>query len=128
MSDPFEHQLQRLFAEPMAFADSGAFTARVQARLERGWAMRRVLIGAAGVAGGLIAAAQVVGANLVQRASAASATADSQAKDLAADLVTRGHALLHAQTLPIGGEALWTVAGLAALGLGLAFARVMEQF
>ena len=124
----FEHQLHRMFAEPMALPDQGTFTAVVQARLERGWAMRRVLIGGAGVCGGLIAAAQVVGANLVQRATAASQTADSRARDLAADLMARGETVLHAQSLPVGGEVLWMVAALAALGLGLGFARLMERF
>ena len=129
MSEPsFEHQLHRMFAEPMPLGDPGGFTATVQARLERGWAMRRLLIGAAGVLGGLIVAAQVVGANLVQRATAVSQSADTRVHDLAAELMTRGETALHAQPLPIGGEALWMVVGLAAVGLGLAFARLMEQF
>ena len=125
MSDPsFDHQLARLFAEPPPLPDAPRFTAAVQARLERGWAMRRVLIGAAGLVGGVVAAVQVVGANLVQRVAVASQTADTRAQDAAADLIARGHTALHA--LPLGGEALWMVAGLAALGVALAAARLME--
>ena len=61
MSDPsFEHQLGRLFAEPPSLTGHVEFTAAVQARLERGWAMRRILIGAAGVVGGLVAAGLLV--------------------------------------------------------------------
>ncbi len=127
MADPsFEHQLGRLFAEPPSLPGQAEFTAVVQARLERGWAMRRVLIGAAGVLGGLVAAAQVVGANLVQRVAVASQGADSRAHNLAADLMARGEATLHLQSLPLGGEVLWMVAGLAAMGVALVAARLMD--
>ena len=127
MSDPlFEHQLGRLFAEPPPLADQPDFTAAVQARLERGWAMRRVLIGAAGGVGGLVAAAQVVDANLVQRVAVASQGADNRAHNLAADLMARGEATLHLQSLPPGGEVLWMVAGLAAMGVALVAARLMD--
>ena len=89
--------------------------------------MRRVLIGTAGVGGGLVAAGQVVGANLVQRAAVASQGADSRAHDLAADLLARGEAMLHLQPLPLGGEVIWMVAGLAAMGVALVAARLMER-
>ncbi len=127
MSDPFfEHHLGRLFAEPPALADQAAFTASVQARLERNWAMRRVLIGAAGVVGGLVATAQVVGANLVQRVTLASRGADDRAHDVVAELIARGHTALGLHSFPIGGEALWMVAGLAAVGVALVAARLMD--
>jgi hypothetical protein len=128
MADPsFEQLVCRLYAEPPATADASAFAAKVSRRLERGWALRRVLIGAAGVVGGLIAAAQVVGANVVQRVSAASETADNRAHDVADIILARSH-LLFGGHLPIGGEALWMVGGLAAVGVALAAARVMETF
>ena len=129
MSDPsFEHRLARLFAEPPPLAGHAEFTAAVQARLERSWAMRRILIGTAGGVGGLVAAAQVVGANLVERVAVASQGADSRAHNLAADLVARGEATLHLQSLPLGGEVLWMVAGLAAVGVALVAARLAEAF
>ena len=129
MSDPsFDTQLSRLFAEPPPLSDAAAFTAAVQARLERGWALRRVLIGAAGGVGGLVAAGQVVGANLLQHAAEASHSADARAHDAAAQLIGRSQAVLHAAALPFGGEAVWMVAGLAALGVALAAARLMESF
>ena len=129
MADPsFDTQLARLFAEPPPLPDASAFTAAVQTRLERGWALRRVAIGAAGGVGGLVAAGQVVGANLLQRAAVASHSADTRAHDVAAELIGRGQAMLHLAALPFGGEALWMVAGLAALGVALAAARLMESF
>ena len=129
MSDPsFEHRLGRLFAEPPPLAGHAEFTAAVQARLERGWAMRRILIGVAGGVGGLVAAAQVVGANLVERVAVASQGADSRAHNLVADLVARGEATLHLHALPVGGEVLWMVAGLAAVGVALVAARLAEAF
>ncbi|WP_174300669.1 hypothetical protein [Caulobacter sp. S45] len=127
MSDPsFEQELGRLFAEPPPLTSHADFTLAVKARLDRGWAMRRVLIGAAGVVGGLVAAGQVVGANLVQRAAMASQGADNRVHDVAADLLARGEATLHLQSLPLGGEVLWMVAGLAAMGVALLAARLME--
>ncbi len=127
MPEPsFEHQLGRLFAEPPPLTGHAEFTAAVQARLESGWAMRRVVIGAAGVVGGLVATAQVVGANLVQRVAMVSQGADSRAHNLAADLMARGEATLHLQSLPLGGEVLWMVAGLAAMGAALVAARLMD--
>ena len=129
MSDPsFEHRLARLFAEPPPLTGHAEFTAAVQARLERGWAMRRILIGTAGGVGGLVAAAQVVGANLVERVAVASQGADSRAHNLAADLVARGEATLHLHALPLGGEVVWMVAGLAAVGVALVAARLAEAF
>ena len=128
MSDPsFEHQLGRLFAEQPTFPDQPAFTAAVQARLERGWTVRRLMIGAAGSVGGLIAAVQIVHADLVHRSGSASHTADDRAHDLAAELIARSQAALHLQTLPFGGEVVWMVAGLGAVGLALVAARVMDS-
>ena len=129
MSDPsFDHQIARLFAEPPPMSDAAAFTQSIQRRLERGWRLRRTLIGLAGAVGGLIAAGQVVGANLMQRASEASRTADTRAHDVAAEWLARTTTVLHLGALPVGGEALWMIAGLAALGVGLAAARLMDAF
>ena len=127
MSDPvFDQQVARLFADAPTFPDQAAFTAAVRSRLERGWIVRRLVIGLAGGIGGLIAAAQVVGADLVQRVAAASQSADAHAHDLIAELVARGQSILHAHAPPAGGEALWMVAGLATVGVALLAARLME--
>jgi hypothetical protein len=130
MAEPsFETQLQRLFAEAPAYPDAALFTARVQQRLDRGWALRRGMIGVAGVAGGLIAAGQFVSSHLVARASVASQDASIQVQDQvnAVERWLDGHApALHG--LPMGADGLWLVAGLAAMGLALLAARVMERF
>ena len=129
MSDPsLDQQVGRLFADAPAFADQAAFTAAVQSRLERNWVLRRLMIGLAGGIGGLIAAVQVVGADLVQRLASASQSAGLHAHDLITELVMRGRAVLHVHASPVGGEALWMVAGLAAVGLALLAARLIEAF
>jgi hypothetical protein len=127
MAEPsFERHLQRLYLEAPTFPDAGAFATGVQRRLDRAWALRRGLIGVAGVMGGVIAAAQFVGSNLVERASLASADVSVRLHDLAAWLTRRTGWEIDTHTLPMGGEALWLVAGLAVLGLGLLAARVFE--
>ena len=129
MAEPsFELHLQRLYAQPPALADASAFALRVQRRLDRGWAWRGVLIGVAGVAGGVIAAAQFIASNLVGRASAASRGASLQVHHVLTDLVQQAQALTPLHTLPLGGEAIWLAAGLAAVGVALLAARVFETF
>ena len=68
----FERSLERLFGEAPELPDAAAFAHRVERRLERGWAARRMLIGAAGVVGGVIGASQLIMSNLFDRAEAAS--------------------------------------------------------
>ncbi len=63
----FETQLGRWFASTPAFGDADAFTRRVEGRLDRSWVLRRMLIGAAGVSGGLIAAGQMLGVHMFER-------------------------------------------------------------
>ena len=63
----FETRLERMFAQPPAFADADAFARRVESRLDRAWTVRRWAIGAAGLVGGVIATGQVLGANVTQR-------------------------------------------------------------
>ncbi|MEI9965940.1 MAG: hypothetical protein WDM92_16195 [Caulobacteraceae bacterium] len=54
----FESRLNRWFTEAPAFPDADRFAARVQDRLDRSWTLRRLMIGAAGLVGGVIAAAR----------------------------------------------------------------------
>ncbi len=110
------------------FPDAPLFAAGVQRRLDRAWALRRGLIGVAGVAGGLIAAVQFVGSNFTERVDL-----------ILTDLTQRMHWVegwvsqrtgwqVDPHALPMGGEAIWLVAGLAAMGLALLAARVFETF
>src|SRR3712207_4422875 len=71
MSDPsFEARLERLFAQPPRLPDSEQFAARVEARLEREWSLRRGFIAVAGLAGGAVAVTQTVGSQLTARTGA----------------------------------------------------------
>ncbi len=130
MAEPsFERHLQRLYAEAPLFPDAALFASGVQRRLDRGWTLRRGLIGVAGVTGGLIAAVQFVGSNLTERANLASESVALRLHEVAGWLAERtGVQLDAAHNLPLGGEALWLVAGLAAMGIALLAARVFETF
>ena len=60
----FENRLLRMFDEPPAFADADRFAHDIEARLDRGWGLRQLMIGAFGVIGGVIGAAQMVGSGM----------------------------------------------------------------
>ncbi len=120
----FEAQLSRWFASTPAFVDADAFTRRVEGRLDRSWMLRRMLIGAAGVGGGLIAAGQMLGVHMFERLqglSVASATAITQGSRT----ISR---LQHSVDLPISGEVIWMGAALAVFAVVLMATRVMEEF
>lgn len=129
MSDPsFESRLQRLFAEHPHYPDAPLFAVEVENRLSRGWALRRLLIGAAGVAGGLIAAAQVAGAGLGPRIGALGRLAQEMAMALHAGAKLPAPLGDIGQiALPFGGEALWLVAGLAVLAGALLAGRSIRE-
>ena len=120
----FETRLGRWFAETPAFADADGFARRIETRLDRSWTLRRALIGAAGVGGGLIAVGQMVGVHLFQRiegASQASAAAISDGSKAVSQL-------RHLTALPIGAEVMWTGAALAVLAVVLMATRSLEEF
>ena len=71
--DPeFERSLERLFARTPVLGDNDAFAAGVQARLTRNWRFRTTGIAVAGVAGGAVAASQILGSGLVSQVQRAS--------------------------------------------------------
>ncbi len=125
MADPeFDARLGRMFSESPAFADADGFAYRVEARLARSWTLRRVLIGLAGLIGGLVAAGQMLGAHLWQAVGGFASTS-SQA------LARGGQALGQLQVLgdlPIGAEVMWVGLGLATLAVVLMAARALEEF
>jgi len=126
MAEPdFEAQLTRLYNEAPSFPDAELFAAQVGASLDRGWAMRRVLIGGAGVAAGLIAAFQLV----TTRFSAELQTlSHNGTRDLSADVDKAMTKFSQITATPASVEALWLAAGLALLALGFAVTRMMEDF
>src|SRR5260221_10385602 len=63
----FERELERMFAEALAFADADYFAARVEQRLDRRWTARQVLIGGLGMVGGVIGGGQLFGTGLGAR-------------------------------------------------------------
>ncbi|WP_395671515.1 hypothetical protein [Phenylobacterium sp.] len=119
----FERRLERLFAEAPAFADSGAFAEQLERRLDRGWRVRRWLIGAAGLAGGVVAASQLMVANIGQRVQAA----EDSARLLRSGLGQIAPNDAWMSLLGGGGAVVWVASGLAVLAMGFVLTRVIEE-
>ena len=128
MDDPaFEAHLGRLFAETPHYPDGLLFAHEIEGRLGRGWALRRVLIAAAGLIGGLIAAGQLIGSGLVARLTGAShmvSAARQGVSQLPLPLVPQ---LTAFNDLPFGSEVVWLVLGLAVLAGALLIGRSLEE-
>ena len=125
MADPeFEKRLGRLFTEAPAYGDSDVFARRVEDRLARGWMLRRTLIGAAGIGGGVIAAVQMLGGHFAKAASGLS-TASVEAVQRSGQAIGQMRVLT---ALPIGNEVMWVGIGLAVLAVVLMAARSLEEF
>jgi hypothetical protein len=120
----FEMRVDRLFAENPAFPDGDLFARRVEARIERGWTFRRTLIGALGIAGGLIGGAQVLGSGVLQRVGALT----SQSSDLVSGKVAE---LAGSHVLPggleVNGEILLMSAAMAVLAIGFGVTRILRD-
>lgn len=119
----FEARLGRWFAETPAVPDPDGFQRRVERRLDRAWRLRGALIGTAGLAGGVVAAGQVLGRHVlgdVVDVSAGSVAAMSQRVMSFADVSRLA-------SLPAGSEVIWVGAGLAVLAVVLFAARAIEE-
>ena len=118
----FERRLERLFGDAPDMGDAAAFAQRVEQRVDRGWTARRWLIGAAGLAGGVIGASQLMMSNIVQQV----ATAEHSARTLSAGLsrVTPTTDMVSALS---GGYGVWVAVGLAVVTMGFAVSRVIEE-
>ncbi|WP_309645954.1 hypothetical protein [Phenylobacterium sp.] len=121
----FERRLERLFADPPAFSDEKAFAALVERKLDRGWNLRRILIGAAGLVGGLVGASQLILSNFVGQVEAASEGSSRILRDGVAEWAPRVELL---SALPAGGSVVWLASGLAVLAMGFVLTRVIEEF
>ena len=119
----FETQLTRLYGQAPAFRDAELFAEQVTRKLDRGWALRRVLIGATGVVAGVAAAVQLVGARF--------ANEFSEMSKEGADQLTQGvDKLTHRydQLFTLGGsETLWVGVALAVLALAFAVTRLVDE-
>jgi hypothetical protein len=128
LADDFDLELERAFAEAPPLADRDAFAGRVVDRIERGWRMRRIVIGAAGVAGGVFGVVQTLRSNLIVRAE------DLDLAPLTAfyrNLEASSQAGLQAALQPYGGysrEVLWAAAALAVVAVTLAAVRAVDEF
>jgi hypothetical protein len=118
----FERRLERLFGDAPEMPDARAFAERIEQRLDRGWTARRWLISAAGVAGGVIGASQLLMSNVFQHVE----TAEQSARALGAGLsrVTPTTDMVSALS---GGYGVWIAVGLAVLTMGFAVSRVIEE-
>ena len=126
MAEPdFESQLTRLYGEAPSFPDAELFAAQIAASLDRGWALRRVLIGCAGVAAGVVAAAQIAASRF---SSELQTLSRDGTRDLSADVNAALQKFNPLVATPASVEALWLVAGLALLALAFAVTRAMEDF
>lgn len=121
----FEHRLLRAFDEPPAFADADLFASRVEARLDRGWGLRQLLIGTLGIVGGMIGTVQVVGSGFVPQLEAASAQSRGMLTERMDDLWRSSFEL---GAMPLGSEVLWMAAALGVMALAFAVTRAVEEF
>ena len=119
----FERRLERLFAEGPDLPDAGAFADRIERRLNRGWNVRRWLIGAAGVVGGVIGASQLMMSNLFQRVE----SAEESARVLTSGLSQVGNSPDWVGLLGSGGATVWVASGLAIVAMGFALRRLIEE-
>lgn len=118
----FERRLERLFNSSPELPDYGQFADRVERRLNRGWNLRRWLIGAAGVLGGVIGASQLVMSNVFDRMENAEESARVLGQGLSR--VTPSSDMVSALS---GGYGVWIAAGLAVLTMVFALSRVIEE-
>ena len=121
----FERRLERLFSEAPAFSDEKAFAMSVEHKLNRGWNMRGVMIGAAGFIGGLVGASQLIMSNFVGQVEAASLGSTRVLRDGVAEWAPRMELL---SSLPAGSSVVWIASGLAVLAMGFVLTRVIEEF
>lgn len=120
----FETHLSRAFAETPAFRDSEQFARRVAEKLDRGWALRRVVIGAAGVLAGVVAAGQMITTRFAVELRTLS---DEGARKL--DLGLDKALTRYGDFLTTGSsETLWLVVIMALVALAFVVMRAVEEF
>ncbi len=124
----FEAQLESAFADSSVFADADLFARRVNDALERNWLMRRVLIGALGVAGGLIGGAQLLRSGLIEHLGAVGGAWRLVGADLTNLPMDRVVSELFGAVPSTATEVLWMSGAMAILALGLFVTRAIRDF
>jgi len=121
----FESRLLRMFDQPPPLADAELFSRRVEARLDRGWSLRQLMIGVAGVAGGVIAAVQMMGSGLMPELTEASARGTSL---ISGEISEAWRSTAALEAMPLSGEVLWMAAAMGVMALAFAVTRAVEEF
>jgi hypothetical protein len=121
----FERELNRMFAEAAELGDANLFALRVDERLQRGWTVRRLMIGGLGIAGGVVGGAQLLGGGLVARLGDATSQSGRLLTGKVIDLV---QAAIMPQSLPPDVGMFWVAGAFAVAAVGFAVTRVMKEF
>ena len=121
----FERRLERLFNEPPALAGEGTFAALVEQKLNRGWTLRRGIIGAAGLVGGVVGASQLIMSNFIEQVETAS---KGSTRLIEAGMSQWAPRLEMLSALPAGSSVVWIAGGMAVLAIGFVVTRVLEEF
>jgi hypothetical protein len=121
----FERELNRMFAEAPELGDASLFVLRVDEKLQRGWTVRRLLIGGLGMAGGVVGGAQLLGGGLVARLGDATSQSGRLLTGKVIDLVQAG---IMPQSLPPDVGMFWVAGAFAVVAVGFAVTRVMKEF
>jgi hypothetical protein len=106
-------------------ADAEAFARLVELRLDRGWNLRQVGIGAAGLVAGLVGVSQLLGSGLLFDAGEATQRNAVAFTSSVNGLVQTSENI---SALPFGGEVLWLAAALGVMALAFAVTRAVEEF
>ena len=120
----FDSRLHRLFERAPALGGDEAFALLVRRRLDRAWTLRRVVISAVGVLGGLVAVGQLAAARFFGQAEVLSV---QSARLMSIALASHVPWRLYLEGLPFGAEILWGVAALCLVALGLVAARLIRD-
>ncbi|WP_245863690.1 hypothetical protein [Caulobacter mirabilis] len=121
----FEMTLDRMFHEPPAFPDSEAFAKLVELRLDRGWSVRQIGIGVAGLVAGLVGAFQLVNSRVLVDLGGESVRQVALIREGAAGLTRAGEGL---SSLPVSGEVMWMAVALGVMAVAFAVTRAVEEF
>ncbi|WP_374570105.1 hypothetical protein [Phenylobacterium sp.] len=121
----FERALERMFMDAPPLADSEAFAARIGRRLDRGWMIRRLMIGGAGLVGGVIGVSQLVLSRFVDRLETAS---EGSARVISASWSQVAPKAGLLASTPVGSPIVWAAIGLALLALGFVVSRLIDEF
>ena len=120
----FDRSLERLFADPPYFNDAEAFAQRVEGKLNRGWNMRRWLIGCAGVVGGLVGVSQLIMSSVLERVETVS---HGSTKAIEAGIAQVRPSFDLLSLVQSDWAVVWVASALAVVAMGFVLTRVIEE-